>query len=433
MKRFLIVLCCMLSIILGSYGIFAAQGSVYHVVLGDDIDNGAAHMVKKAIAEADASMADLLIVEIDTYGGYIDSAIEIKDAILSSPVPTVTYVNKKAMSAGSLIAVAGEKMYMAPGSTIGAAEARSGEEKADYKVTSAWVSEMRSTAEARGKDPKLMAAMAEESIVIDGLVGEGELLSLTDNEAIELGLCDGSAVSLQEICKAHGVSDDTIEIVTESGMEKIAAFLSNPVVSGLLIAIGVVGLLIELLTAGIGAAGIIGVSAWVLYFAGHALLDNIGWMAIVFFIVGLAFIILEAFVIPGFGIAGVAGIAAILFSVFLIAPSVESGLITIGVALAAAVLLMVISMKNKKTRSLWRKLVLKDRTDAENGYTSPNMDNSSYLGKEGVALSPLRPAGAIDIDGDRVDVVTEGDFLAAGSKVKVIGLDGTRIIVRLVK
>ncbi|MEE0775645.1 MAG: ATP-dependent Clp protease proteolytic subunit, partial [Bacillota bacterium] len=180
MKRFLIVLCCMLSIILGSYGIFAAQGSVYHVVLGDDIDNGAAHMVKKAIAEADASMADLLIVEIDTYGGYIDSAIEIKDAILSSPVPTVTYVNKKAMSAGSLIAVAGEKMYMAPGSTIGAAEARSGEEKADYKVTSAWVSEMRSTAEARGKDPKLMAAMAEESIVIDGLVGEGELLSLTD-------------------------------------------------------------------------------------------------------------------------------------------------------------------------------------------------------------------------------------------------------------
>ncbi|MEE0775830.1 MAG: NfeD family protein, partial [Bacillota bacterium] len=249
----------------------------------------------------------------------------------------------------------------------------------------------------------------------------------------ELGLCDGSAVSLQEICKAHGVSDDTIEIVTESGMEKIAAFLSNPVVSGLLIAIGVVGLLFELLTAGIGAAGIIGVSAWVLYFAGHALLDNIGWMAIVFFIVGLAFIILEAFVIPGFGIAGVAGIAAILFSVFLIAPSVESGLITIGVALAAAVLLMVISMKNKKTRSLWRKLVLKDRTDAENGYTSPNMDNSSYLGKEGVALSPLRPAGAIDIDGDRVDVVTEGDFLAAGSKVKVIGLDGTRIIVRLVK
>ena len=433
MKRFLLVLCCILSILLGALGVFAAEGNVYRVVLDDTIDNGSVHMVKKAIEEADASMADLLIVEVDTYGGYIDSAIEIKDAILSSPVKTVTYVNKKAMSAGSLIAVAGEKMYMAPGSTIGAAEAREGEEKADYKVTSAWVSEMRSTAEARGKDPKLMAAMAEESIVIDGLVDEGELLSLKDNESLELGLADGSASSLLDVCTAENLTDDTITTVEESGLEKIAAFLTSPVVSGLLIAIGIVGLLIELLTTGIGAAGIIGISAWVLYFAGHALLDNIGWTAVIFFAAGLVFIILEAFVIPGFGVAGIAGIASILFSVFLIAPSVESGLITIGVALVAAVLLMVISMKNKKTRSLWKKLVLKDRTDAENGYTSPNMDNSSYLGKEGVALTPLRPAGTIDIDGDRVDVVTEGDFLATGTKVKVIGLDGTRIVVRLVK
>lgn len=433
MKRFLIIFGCILLILLGSLGLFAAEGNVYRVVLDDTIDNGSAYMVKKSIEEADAAMADLLVVEIDTYGGYIDSAIEIKDAILSSPVKTVTYVNKKAMSAGALIAVAGEKMYMAPGSAIGAAEARNGEEKADYKVTSAWVSEMRSTAEARGKDPKLMAAMAEESIVIDGLVEEGELLSLTDGESLELGLADGSAASLAQVCAAENFSDDSITTVEESGLEKIAAFLTSPVVSGLLIAIGVVGLLVELLTAGIGAAGIVGVSAWILYFAGHALLDHIGWTAVIFFVAGLIFIILEAFVIPGFGVAGIAGIAAILFSVFLIAPSVESGLITIGVALAAAILLMVISMKNKKTKGLWRKLVLKDRTDAENGYTSPNMDNSSYLGKEGVALTPLRPAGTIDVDGDRVDVVTEGDFLAVGTKVKVIGLDGTRIVVRLIK
>lgn len=433
MKRLWLVFSCLILIFMGSYGLLATDGSVYRVLLNDDIDNGAVHMVKKSIKEADHSMADLLIIEIDTYGGYIDSAIEIKDAILSSPVPVVTFVNKKAISAGSLIAVAGEELYMAPGSTIGAAEARVGEEKADNKVTSAWVSEMRSTAEARGKDPKLMAAMADSSIVIDGLVGEGELLSLTDTEGLELGICDGKAISVQDICAARSTDDSTIETVEETGVEKIAAFLSNPVVSGLLVAIGVVGIILELLTTGLGAAGIFGVSAWVLYFASHALLNHIGWMAVLFFIVGLVFIILEAFVIPGFGATGVIGMTAILSSIFLIAPSVSSGIITIGVALAAAVMLVVISMKNKKTRNIWKKLILKDRTDAENGYTSPNMDNSSYLGKEGVAISPLRPAGAIDIDGNRVDVVTEGDFLAAGTKVKVIGLDGTRIIVRLVK
>lgn len=440
MRKALTILVAALCLILGSWGIWA-QGednsnpapNVQVVTLSGTIDNGTVGLLEKAVQEANLNLADLLIVEINTYGGYIDSAIAIKDAILSAPIPTVTFVNKQALSAGSLIAVAGEKLYMSPGSTIGAAEARQGEEKADEKTMSAWVTELRSTAEARGKNPDIMAAMADDSLAIEGITEAGKLVTLTDQEALEYGISDGTLNNYTEIAQTFGVSVQGIAQVEETGVEKFAAYVTNPLVSGVLIAVGVVGLLIAIATGSVGVAFILGLISLVLYFAGHMVLDSSGWVAILLFVAGIVLICVEAFVAPGFGLPGIAGIGALIGGICLLADSWQAAAISISVAFVLSCVIIGISMKNKKTRKIWRKFVLHDKTDTESGYTSPNMDNISYMGKEGVTLTPLRPAGEVEIEGNRVDVVTEGDFLAAGEPVVVTTIDGTRIVVKRLK
>ena len=433
MKKFVRIFFACLLLLVGSFGVFAEsqeKANVYIVQIDDNIDMVMSDLLAKAILTAEQNNAELLIVEVNTYGGYIDSAITMKDAILNSAVPTVTFVNKKALSAGALISVAGEKLYMARGSSIGAAEARVGEEKADEKTTSAWVSQMRSAAEARGKDPNIMAARADDSIAIDGVIETGRLLTLSDSEALTLGISDGSMDTYQEIAQAMGVTIQDMETVEASFLEKFASFVTSPVVSGVLIAFGVLGLLFEMLTAGFGVGGVIGLCSFAMYFAGHTVLSNLGLTAVVCFLLGILLLMLEAFVVPGFGIAGIAGLLSMFAGVFLLSPSWESAVVSIVVALVVIITIVVISMKNKKTSKVWRKFVLKERTDEESGYTSPNMDNINYLGKTGVTITALRPAGGVDIEGNRVDVVTEGDFLEKGVNVVVCRLDGTRIVVK---
>ncbi len=433
MKRvslFLLLLCCCLCISLGVGASDTSSPNIKVVTLDDTINNSAVSLVEKGIREANLAGDDLLIIEINTYGGYIDAAIAIKDAILSSPITTVTFVNKQALSAGSLIAVAGEKLYMAPGSTIGAAEARQGEEKADEKTMSAWVSELRTTAEARGKDPDIMASMADDSIVIEGLTSAGDLVTLSDQEALTYGIADGSCANYSEVAAAMGIENQGVMEVEASAVEKFANIITNPVVSGILIAIGIVGLLIAIATGTVGVSCILGICSLVLYFAGHMVVDNTGWVAILLFAAGIVLICIEAFVAPGFGLPGIAGILSLIGGIFLLAESWQGAAVSLVVAVILSCLIVGISMKNKKTRGIWKKFVLHDKTDNESGYTSPNMDNVSYIGKEGVTITPLRPAGEVDIDGSRVDVVTEGDFIDSGVPVVVTAVDGTRIVVK---
>lgn len=440
MKKFIIVFLACLSLTLGSWGVWAAgdngseeSSNIMVVTLDDTIDNGAASLVEKAVQEANLAMADLLIVEVNTYGGYIDAAISIKDTILSSPLPTVTFVNKQALSAGALIAVAGEKLYMSSGSTIGAAEARLGDEKADEKTTSAWVTELRSTAQARGKNPDVMAAMADDSIAIEGITTEGRLVTLSDTEALEYGISDGTLNSYKEVAEAMGVDIQGVSQVEATGAENFAAFVTNPLVSGVLIAIGVVGLLIAIATGTLGVSCILGICSLVIYFAGHMVTNSSGWVAVLLFVAGIVLICIEAFVAPGFGLPGIAGAISLVGGICLLAESWQAATVSLGVAIVLSCILVGISMKNKKTRKIWSKFILRDKTDTESGYTSPNMDNVSYIGKEGITLTPLRPAGSAEIEDERMDVVTQGDFLDADTPVVVTAVDGTRIVVKRLK
>ncbi len=434
MKKPILFVLCLLLLFTFSGGVFGAeQGPVYIVKLDDTIDYAAEDLLARAIQEANLAMSPLLIVEIDTYGGYIDSAINMKDIILSSPVKTVTFVNKKALSAGALIAFSGETLFISQGSTIGAAEAREGDEKADEKVTSAWVSELSATASARDKDPNIAAAMADSTIAIEGVIEEGRLLTLTDVEALDLGMADYAAESYEDIYTVLEITPTTMVEVEQTFVEKFSVFVTNPVVAGILIAIGLATIIIEILTSGFSGLGVIGISAFALYFAGHIILTSVGWVALLLFFLGIILIIVEAFVVPGFGITGIAGIAGILGSIFLVAPTPEYAILSLLIAVVLTTIVLVISIKHMKTRKIWKKLILNQRTDTESGYTVPNVDNKDLLGKEGVTITPLRPAGAIELDGERIDVVTEGDFLAAGISVRIVGMDGTRIIVRVIK
>lgn len=212
-----------------------------------------------------------------------------------------------------------------------------------------------------------------------------------------------------------------------------AEVLRLPAVSGLLFAIGLSFVLIELMAPGFGFFGIAGLSAFFLYFAAHLLTASYGWLALIVFGIGMLFIMLEALVVTGFAFSGIFGLLAVLGSVIMLAPNLAAGVLTASIAAVLTILIMVVSIRFMKKKSFIRKFVLSDRTDTQSGYTPPNMDNEKYLGREGYTLTQLRPAGTMKLDGGRVDVVSDGGYVDAGVKVRVVGLDGTRILVREVE
>ena len=217
------------------------------------------------------------------------------------------------------------------------------------------------------------------------------------------------------------------------GLAPFAQWVTNPFIAGVLIAVGLSCALIELATVSFGIFGIVSLVSFFLFFAGHLVLDSFAWLALIIFVVGMALLMLEAFVLTGFGFSGLFGIIAVFGSVLLLSPDLKTGALTLLITVVLTIIILVVSLRYMKKTNFIHKFILKDRTDSESGYTAPNMDNEKYIGMEGVTLTPLRPAGAMKLEGNRVDVVSEGDFLDAGVTVRVIGIDGTRIIVRAVE
>ncbi|MCL2496088.1 MAG: nodulation protein NfeD [Clostridiales bacterium] len=411
-------------------GVAWATGETYVIPIRGDIDNSNWLFIERAYKEAKTNGAAAIIFEIDTYGGYIDTAIKISDLIVASSIPAYCYVDTKAISAGSLIALSGETLLMSPGATMGAAEPRLMGQTADYKVLSMWVGRLTSVAEARGRDGQIAAAFADVDIVIEGLTEPGKLLTLTATQAVEYQMADNICNSRAELIALYELPATVVEM-EKSFQEKSSGWLSDPWVSGILLAIGIAGIVIELITAGsfgiFGAAGLVG---FALYFMGHFWAGNIGVGAILLFIVGLILIVLEIFVIPGFGITGILGILSVLASLVLASPDFTQAMLTLGGSLTAAIIIILITLRNRKTRKVWGKLILAHKLETGEGYVSHDQDLPYYMGKRGKALTMLRPAGTVDIEGRRVDVVTMGEFIEAGSAVEVILVEGMRVVVR---
>ncbi len=407
-----------------------ANDTVYVVEINGDIDKALVTVLENAFESAQKLGAKRILIEIDTYGGYIDSAIKIKDIIMASPIPVTCCVANKAISAGSLIALAGNELLMAQGSVIGAAEPRVGDEPADEKALSMWVAELSATAESRGKNGTIVAAMADSSIVIEGLTEKGKLLTLTDTQAIEQGIAEGTYTSREHTLARYALGNANIIVNQPTFQEKMGRFLTNPVVAPILLTIGIVGLLLEVITTGFGAFGVLGIVGILLYFGGGVMAGYAGWVAATLFIGGLVLIALEIFVVPGFGVTGIVGIAALIGGVFAVSPSWEQAILSLIISILASVAVIAWSVKYRKTRKLWSRLILWGKEDKKSGFVAPQLGLEALLGARGVSVTPLRPAGTAIINEKRVDVVTQGEFIEPNVPVEVIAVEGMRVVVK---
>lgn len=424
LRRWTLILLAM--ILLVTPVIHAAPSDlVYLVKVDGEIDAGLAQYIDKMLDEAEQVGARAVILEINTFGGFVDSGVAIRDRLLDATVETVAYIKDRAWSAGALIALACDKIYMTPESSMGAAETVPNEEK----YVSAFRKEFKATAERQGRNPDIAAAMVDKDIEIPGVIEQGKLLTLTASEAVELKMADGESTTLKSVLKALNAEDGTVRTTEMSPVDRFARIITNPYMGALLIAIGFIGIVIEAMTLGWGVGGTIGVLALAVFFSGNLLVGNTNWGLILLFAAGMVLLGVELILIPGFGVTGVTGIGLILTSLFLTFDNAVAGMYAISFALILTIIAVIIMLRFFGKSQAWHRIALQTTQTKEGGYIAPVVRHE-LMGKEGTAITTLRPTGTALIDGERVDVVSEGAYINQGNKIKIIKVEGTRVVVR---
>ena len=410
-------------------GISSGSGNVVVIEIEGTIDPGTRAYVKYALQEAENIAAHAVIMELDTLGGFIDSAEAIRSLLDEYANPVYAFVNTNAISAGAYLALVADAIYMAPGSSIGAAELRFfGTGEVDEKTTSVWENRMVSMAERRDRDPAIASAMVRDDIEIDGLVDRGKLLTLSARKAAEVGYCEAIVESKEALLSYIDLPDANLHHVYPRLSDALVSWTTNPVVATILLMIGIGGLILEVLTAGFGVAGIISMAAFALYFGGHIAAGVAEYWVVILFVFGIALMLVEAFM-PGFGVFGISGLIATILSIVLAAASVQTGMIMLLVSLLLAGVFSFFAFRFFSKRGALRYIILSEEEKAELGYVAP-LDQKQLTGKEGIAVTSLRPSGAAEIGGKRIDVVSEGSFIPAGSALIVDRVEGVRVIVR---
>nr|WP_245251932.1 nodulation protein NfeD [Paenibacillus sediminis] len=413
----------------------AQSGPVYIIPVDQEIESGLYKFMKRGFDEATRMNAALIVLEINTPGGRVDSAEQIGELIRSSKVPTIAFVKGRAASAGSYIALNADKIAMQPGSTIGAAAIvdRSGQPIDDPKLVAYWKSEMAAAAELSGRNPAIAEGMTDTNIEvkmpeIGKTKQKGQIISLTADEAVKVGYAEMIAKTAEEVASQSGYSTQDMFRIDRTAAENISIFLTNPIVSTLLLFVGITGIIIELIVPGFGIPGILGIIAFVLYFTGNYIAGFAGSETWILFIIGLVMLISELFV-PSFGILGIIGSVSLVTGVVSAAYDTTNAFISLSIAFAAAIIVVIIVSYIFKERGIWNRFILRYQLTKEEGYI-PNEPKDNLIGKQGTSLTPLRPAGTAIVDGKRIDVVTEGGFIEAGRPVMIISVDGTRVVVK---
>lgn len=416
-------------------GARGAQGPVYRIPVTGVVELGLAPFVERSLREAAEAGASAAILDIDTPGGRVDAAERIADAIHDSEVPVYAFVNRRALSAGALIALATRGIHMRPGSTLGAATPVTGEgQKASEKVVSAMRSEFRSLAEARGLDPRVAEAMVDEDVEIPGVVERGKLLTLSTADARRLGyaaeVADWDALLAQLGRGGAEVIESRV-----NWAERVVRFLTHPLVSPFLLSLGFLGLLIEIKTPAFGLAGLAGASSLALFFGSHLLVGLAGWEVLILLAVGGILLLVEVLVLPGFGVAGVLGSLAIGVAVFLSlvshAPTIWDVMIALQVLGTAVLTVLVVGwllVKHLPQDRRARNLLHQSSMTRDRGYAS-NRRRVELVGLQGVAVTDLRPAGIAQVGEERIDVVSAGTWVQAGTLIRVVGAEGCRHVV----
>ena len=411
----------------------ASKDKVYIVPIEDTVEDGLYAFLQRALSTAEENNAAAIIFHVNTPGGVVDSATKIGKLFTDSNIRTIAWVDNRALSAGAYISLNADEIYMSPGSTMGSAAIIDGSgNAADKKAQSYWLAAMKTAAEQNGRDPKYAMAMADDNNTLTSFgAGPGKLLTLTEKQAEEVGYSEGTVENKEELLKTLGYENTDVRNIDESFAEKVARFLTNPVVIPILLTIGCLGLVIELFSPGFGLPGLTGIAAFMLFFFGHLIAGLTGYETIILFLLGMALLILELF-LPG-GIAGAIGFAAVIGSLFLVSDNNTHMAVSILIALVVSLSVSILMVKvfGKQMKFL-KRMILTDSTSSESGYVS-NVNRLDLIGRIGVAYTDLRPSGIAVIDDERVDVVSEGSFIAKDSKVKVIKTEGSRIVVREIK
>lgn len=416
---------------------------VYVAPIEGIIDLGLAPYIERVLAEAADAGAAAVVLDINTFGGRVDAAVQIRDALLGTKVRTIAFVNRRAISAGALISLSADTIVMAGGGTIGAAtpvkagQSGAAAEPVAEKTVSYVRKEFRATAESRKRPPLIAEAMVDSDVEIEGVIEKGKLLTLTTDEALELKLADFRADSLEALLQQAGLTNAEVRRATPNWAEEIVRFLTHPIVSSLLVTVGMLGIILELRTLGFGISGILGISSFALFFWGHWLVQLAGWEELLLLAAGLTLLAIELFVIPGFGIAGILGIvtiiAALVLSLIGAGATQSFVLIVIGrivLALLVAIGLAVAILRVLPRLPWGRQLVLETGLTPGEGYGAPGNEEKRWIGRTGRAASTLQLAGTAEFDGERVDVVSDGELIEPGTAIEVVRLDGGRIVVR---
>lgn len=414
----------MVILIVSSNGYADEKRDVYIVPIKGEINkatyNFLNHTMNKLIKEDPAA----IIFEIDTYGGLINEAEKIKSLIMYSPIPTISYVNSKAESAGVLITIAAEKVVMANSATIGSAETIPNTEK----ILSMWRGLLRDTAQYRNRNSEVIEAMADRDIEIEGLVAKGKLVNLTSSEAVQYGIADLTTDSYYEMLNYFNLENANVQRIDESLQIKLAKYISNPYISSLLLTLGFIGLVVEILTPGFGIGGTVSIIGFGLYFGGNILAGNSHWTSLALFVTGLILLVIEA-IVPGFGFPGISGIILVIVGTILAMDSLGIAIFSLSIAIIITTIVTIILIKMGFKSKMLNKIVLDTEYKDEKGYLSVD-SMSQYMNKKGTSITELRPAGFIDIEGIKLDALSDGGFIPKGISIEVVRVEGSKIFVR---
>ncbi|MBQ9892358.1 MAG: nodulation protein NfeD [Bacteroidales bacterium] len=411
---------------------------MYHIRIESDIDRQSRRYLEKGLEKAAEAKADFIILDLDTYGGAVDAADKMRTSLLRSEIPVAAYVNPQAASAGALISIACDSIYMRTGSSIGAATVvdQTGRVMPD-KYQSFMRGMMRSTAEARGRDP----------LVAEAMVDTAHVLSLTPAEAIEKGYCDGVAESVEEVAEALSGGDPyVIEDMKLTAVEKVAHFMMNPLLQAIFLIMILGGIYIEFKTPGIGLPLVIAIVGAVLYFSPLYIESVARYWEILLFLAGLVLLGLELFVIPGFGVCGISGIVCILVSLVFAAvdnaellrfdgtldlkPVVVPVSIVVCSACAAVAGGLFLVRKLYPTKA-FDSVALRESLAPEDGCVGVRTGLESLVGEEVEVVTDLKPAGKVKTaSGKVVEATLDHGYAARGTVVKVEKAEQGRLYVR---
>ncbi|MFD1038523.1 nodulation protein NfeD [Virgibacillus byunsanensis] len=403
---------------------------VYVIPIEKEVERGLQAFLSRTTEEAIEQGADHIIFEIDTPGGRVDSAGQIASILQQLDIPTSSFIVNEAMSAGSYIALNTDTIYMKPHATMGASGVINQDgTAADKKAQSAWLERMRTSAESNGRDPLYAAAMTDSSIDLPEYnAGEGKFLTLGPKSALEVGYAEGVVDDRVELLHELGLSNASIVEKETTFSEEVARFLTNPVVIPILLSVASLGLIVELYSPGFGIPGTMGLVSLILFFYGHIIAGLAGMEAIILLILGVVLIIVEFFV-PG-GIMGLLGVGAVIGSLLMSGYDIGHMTMSVSIAFIVAVIASIILFKTMgMNKGFLRHIILTDSTTTELGYVSSE-NRLDLIGLEGITVTPLRPSGTAIFNDERLDVVSEGSFIQTDKRVKVVKVEGVRIVVR---